>query len=154
MPLRIEHRIGVAAPAEVIWELVFNVEGWPAWNPMYPEAKGRVAIGDTLQLTEKFDGWKTRQIQPVIVDWEPNNQIVWRAGGLFMRCVRYIEIEALSETGCIFANGAFFHGLVGEREARTHRRPIHAAYAGFGETVKRLAEQAWQERAAVGPAVG
>jgi len=150
MSLRIEHRIGVAAPAQVIWDLVFEVEGWPRWNPMYPEAKGRIAIGDTLQLTERFEGWKTRQVQPVIVDWEPNNQIVWRAGGMFARCVRYIEIEALSETGCIFANGAFFHGLMGEAEAKTHRRAIQGAYEGFGQAVKRIAEERWKERAAAG----
>ena len=148
MSLRIEHRIGVAAPAEVIWDLVFDVEAWPSWNPMYPEARGRIAIGDTLQLTEKLDGWKSRQVQPVIVDWEPNNQIVWRAGGMLARCVRYIEIEALAETGCIFANGAFFHGLLGEPEAKSHRRAIHGAYEGFGQAVKRIAEERWAERSA------
>lgn len=148
MSLRIEHRIGVAAPAEVIWDLVFDVESWPRWNPLYPEARGRIAIGDTLQLTEKFEGWKSRQVQPVIVDWEPNSQVVWRAGAMLARCVRYIEIEALSETGCIFANGAFFHGLLGEAEAKSHRRAIHGGYASFGEAVKALAERSWRERGA------
>ena len=149
MSLRIEHRIGIAAPAPVIWDLVYDVESWPSWNPLYPEARGRIAIGDTLQLTEKFDAWKTRQVQPVIVDWEPNNQIVWRAGGLLAKCVRYIEIEALSETGCIFANGAFFSGLKGKAEAKSHRRPIYAGYESFGQALKTIAERTWKDRSAI-----
>ncbi len=145
MSLRIEHRIGVAAPAQVIWDLVFDVESWPRWNPMYPEARGRIAIGDTLHLTESLPGQRPRTIQPVIVDWEPSAQIVWRTGGLLSKTVRYIEIEALSETGCIFANGAFFHGLLGEQEAKGSRRAIYGGYEQFGEAVKRLSEQTWRD---------
>ena len=148
MPVRVEHRIGIAAPASVIWDLISNVEGWPGWNPIYAQAKGRIVIGETLHLTESLPGRPVKAIQPVIVDWEPNSQILWRAGGFMSRCVRYIEIEALSETGCIFANGAFFHGLLGEQEAKGARRAIHGGYVQFGEAVKRLSEQAWREQGA------
>jgi hypothetical protein len=146
MALRIEHRIGVAAPADVIWELVADVDGWPRWNPLYPEARGRIGVGETLQLTQALPGRPPKPIQPVVVDWEPNNQILWRAGGMLSKCVRYIEIEALSEAGCIFANGAFFHGLLGEQEAKSHRRAIHQGYESFGQAVKQHAEQVWRDR--------
>ena len=146
MALRIEHRVGVAAPADVIWELVYQVERWPEWNPLYPEAKGQVAVGATLALTEALPGRPRQAIQPVIVDWEPNSQILWRAGGVLAKCVRYIEIEALSEAGCIFANGAFFHGVLGEQQAKSHRRAIHQGYEGFGQAVKQYAERQWAER--------
>ena len=146
MPVRVEHRIGIAAPASVIWDLISNVEGWPGWNPIYAQAKGRISIGETLHLTESLPGRPVKAIQPVIVDWEPNSQILWRASGFMSKCVRYIEIEALSETGCIFANGAFFHGLLGEQEAKAHRGAIYRGYESLGEAVKRLSEQAWREQ--------
>jgi hypothetical protein len=148
MTTRIEHRIGVAAPADVIWGLVSDVEGWKAWNPLYPEARGRIAIGDTLHLTEAFPGRPPRNVQPVVFDWEPNAQILWRTSGFMSKMVRYIEIEALSETGCIFANGAFFYGLLGEQEAKAARRSIFSGYEQLGEAVKRLSEQRWREGAA------
>ena len=146
MTTRIEHRIGVAAPADVIWSLISDVERWNEWNPLYPEAKGRIAIGETLQLKESFPGRTPRAIQPVVFDWEPSAQILWRTGGLMSKIVRYIEIEALSETGCIFANGAFFHGLMGEQEAKSQRRAIYEGYESFGQAVKSHAEQRWRER--------
>jgi hypothetical protein len=148
MTTRIEHRIGVAAPADVIWDLVADVEGWKAWNPLYPEARGRIGIGETLHLTENVPGKPPRAIQPVVFDWEPNSQILWRTGGMLSKTVRYIEIEALSETGCIFANGAFFHGLLGEQEARSARRAIFGGYQQLGEAVKQLSEQRWREQGA------
>lgn len=148
MSVRVEHRIGVAAPPDVIWELVSDVDKWASWNPLYTEAKGRIGVGETLHLIEALPGRPSKAIQPVIVDWEPRNQIVWKAGGMLSKCVRYIEIEALSETGCIFANGAFFHGLLGEQEAKGIRRSIYQGYEALGEAVKRLSEQAWRDQAA------
>ena len=50
------------------------------------------------------------------------------------------------ETGCIFANGAFFHGMLGEQEAKAHRGAIYRGYESLGEAVKRLSEQAWREQ--------
>ena len=148
MAFRIEHRIGVAASAEVIWEIISDLEKWPSWNPIYPQAQGRLAIGETLKLTEALPGRPPRAIAPVVVDWEPQAQILWRHdAGFQSRSVRYLEIESLSETGCIFANGAFFHGMLGEQAAKNARRSIHAGFEALGEAVKTLAEQRWREQA-------
>jgi hypothetical protein len=150
MAFRIEHRIGVAAPADTIWDLLADIEGWPRWNPLYTTAVGKLSIGTTLKLAEQLPGRPARQISPVVVDWEPLAQILWRESGLMSRVVRYIEIEILAETGCIFANGAFFHGLLGEAQAKSSRRPIFEGYQAMGETVKRLCEATWREQSAAG----
>jgi hypothetical protein len=147
MAFRIEHRIGVTASAEVIWELISNLDGWAGWNPLYPDAKGKLAIGETLRITEALPDKPPRSITPVVVDWEPQAQILWRLdSGLMSRSVRYLEIESLSETGCIFANGAFFHGMLGEQAAKSARRAIQAGYDALGEAVKRIAEQRYREQ--------
>ena len=148
MSFRIEHRIGVAAPADTIWELLADVERWPEWNPLYTQAAGKLGIGAALKLRENLPGRPPRQISPVIVDWEPQAQILWRENGVLARTMRYIEIEALTEAGCIFANGAFFHGLLGEQEAKGARRQIYGGYEQFGQAVKQTAEAAWREQAA------
>lgn len=148
MSFRIEHRIGVAASAEAIWDLISDLNGWKAWNPLYPEADGRLAIGGTLKLTEAVPGRPPRTLQPTVVDWEPRAQILWREDGGFMsRTVRYLEIESLSETGCIFANGAFYHGVLGERAAKGARRNIQQGFEALGEAVKQHAEQRWRDQA-------
>ena len=146
MAFRIEHRIGVAAPAETIWELLQDVERWPQWNPLYTQASGKLGIGAALRLHESLPGKPPRQLSPVVVDWEPRAQILWRESGVLARTMRYLEIEILTETGCIFANGAFFHGVAGELQAKSNRRAIHQGFQALGEAVKRLSEQVWRER--------
>ena len=148
MSFRIEHRIGVAAPADTIWELLADVERWPEWNPLYPQASGKLGIGAALKLRETLPGRPPRQLAPVVVDWEPNAQILWRENGVLARTMRYIEIEALTETGCIFANGAFFHGVAGELQAKQQRRAIFQGFEAMGEAVKRLSEQVWRDQSA------
>ena len=153
MAFRIEHRIGVAASADTIWDILSDLEGWSRWNPLYPQAGGKLSIGGTLTLTEALPDAAPRSIQPVIVDWEPASQILWRsADGLMARSVRYLEIEALSETGCIFANGAFFHGFLGEQAAKRARRSIQGGYNALGEALKAQAEALQSERNAAGAA--
>lgn len=145
MAFRIEHRIGVAAPPDTIWSLISDLEGWSRWNPLYTEVQGRLAIGEKLRISEAVPGRGVRTLTPTVVDWEPPAQILWREdGGLMSRTVRYLEIEALSETGCIFSNGALFHGMLGQQAARSQRSAIYKGYEALGEAVKRGAEEHWR----------
>ncbi len=147
MPVKIEHRLGVRTPAEVIWALVADLEHWADWNPLYPAAQGAVRMGERLTLELALPGHPVRTIRPTIIDWVPNEQIHWRlslAAGQ-IRTTRYIEIEALSETGCIFSNGEVFAGLLGPPLARRLRKDLRAGFAAMGEAVKARAEQAWRE---------
>ena len=144
MPFRIEHRIGVATPASVIWQSsLAELERWPEWNPMYPRASGVLGIGAPLQLTERIGG-REEEISPRVVDWVPDSQILWsrKAGAGMVTALRYIEIEALSEEGSVFSNGQLYKGMMAERLVGS-RREIRDAFAAMGEAVKARAEAAW-----------
>jgi hypothetical protein len=150
MGVKLEHRIGIQAPAEVIWESLVDIGSWESWNPLYPRAEGTVRIGNTLNLLLELPGQKPRQIQPVILDWAPEDHIHWRLKlmGGWVKTIRYLEIEALSETGCIFSNGEIFDGLLGPSIAKRHRRAIRSGFAALGEALQLRAEAAWRERQA------
>jgi hypothetical protein len=149
LPLKIEARIGVQAPGSVIWAMVSDINGWPAWNPIYPKAEGEVQFGAKLSLEVALPGEKPRAIQPTVQDWTPGEQIIWTLslmGGL-LRSTRYIEIEVLGETNCIFSNGEFFEGPLMRFMSRRLRRAIKAGFKQFCETVRERAEAAWQAEA-------
>jgi hypothetical protein len=149
MTVKLEHRLGIKAPADVIWEIISDISTWPAWNPLYPEAQGVVGYGERLTLTLALPGAKPRIIRPAILDWAPDEAIHWRlsmVGGL-VATTRYLEIEKMSDTGCIFSNGEIFSGLLGPAVGRQMRRPIRAGFAALGEAVRDQAEARWRERA-------
>ena len=146
MKFKIEHRLGLQAPPDAIWAVISDINGWGEWNPLYTRAEGELRIGAQLDLDLALPGQKVRAIRPTIVDWVPNEQILWRLsmmGGL-VKTLRYIEIEKLSETGCIFANGELFEGPLGPTVARRMRREIRAGFAAMGEAVKNRVMATWR----------
>lgn len=141
----IEHRIGVQAPAEVIWDIIYDLERWSEWNPLYPKAAGTIRIGSPLTLTLAVPGQAQRQIQPVVLEWVPNEQLHWRLslmGGL-VKTVRYIEIEQLAEESCIVSNGEIFGGLLGPSLAQRMGRAVHRGFREMNEALKARAEAQW-----------
>jgi len=148
MPMRLEHRIGIQAPAEVIWECLFDVGAWESWNPLYPQARGTIRIGNTLELAQALPGQEPQPIRPVILDWAPEDHIHWTTRTMrgWVKTTRYLEIEALTETGCIFNNGEIFDGFMGPRLAQKNRRAIRAGFAAMSEALQQRAEAAWRAR--------
>jgi hypothetical protein len=149
LPIRIEHRIGVQTPPEVIWGMISDIPGWSAWNPLYPKASGEVQFGAPLTLEVALPGEAPRTIRPIVRDWTPNEQIIWTLSlmGGMLRSTRYIEIEKLSETGCIFSNGEIFEGPLMRFIGKRQRRAIKAGFTAFGEAVRERAEALWQAEA-------
>jgi hypothetical protein len=144
---RIEHRLGIAAPAEVIWEVISDLERWAEWNPLYVQAQGRLRIGGQLTLTEAIPGREHKTITPSVVDWVPDAQILWRMSETFglLKRLRYFEIETLSEEGCIFANGEDWFGRPARYVAPAHRRAMRQGFEALGEAVRERALQLWRD---------
>lgn len=144
--LPIEHRIGVQAPAEVIWEIIYDLAGWSDWNPLYPKASGDIRIGAPLSVTLALPGQAPREIHPVVREWVPNEQLHWNLslmGGL-LKSVRYVEIEQLAEASCIVSNGEIFGGIMGPSAAKRMGRSIHRGFREMNEALKARAEARWQ----------
>jgi hypothetical protein len=146
MKVKIEHRIGVQAPAEAIWAVISDIERWPDWNPLYPKAEGKLRIGAPLTLEAALPDRKPQTIRPVVVDWIPNEQIHWRLSALagLVRSTRFLEIEKLTETGCIFANGELFDGPLADLVVRSLGRAARKGFAAMGEALKARAEATWR----------
>ena len=146
MSVKIEHRLGLPAPAEAIWAVIADFERWNEWNPLYPRAEGALRIGSPLSLDLALPGRAVQAIKPVILDWVPNEQIHWRLslfGGL-VKTTRYLEIEILGERNCIFANGELFDGLAGPIAARRMGGQIRAGFKAMGEAVKDRVMATWR----------
>ena len=148
LPVKIEHRIGIQAPAETIWPMIADIEGWPNWNPLYIRAEGKLAFDSRLTLEVAIPGQKPRIIKPVITDWTPNEQIIWRLSmfGGMLRSTRYIEIESLGEESSIFSNGEIFEGSLLWLLTKAQRKAIKAGFAAFSEAVRDRVEAGWKAR--------
>jgi len=146
MPVTLEHRIGIQAPAEHIWAIVSDITAWPTWAPLYTRIDGILRIGANWTLDVALEGLKPRTIKGEVLDWVPNEQIHVRFKAMrgLISNTRFLEIEALSEANCIFANGEVFGGVLGARAARAVRGPVRKGFAQMNEALKARAEASWQ----------
>ena len=143
---RIEHRLGVQAPAEAVWQVLGDLEGWGAWNPLYPKVEGKLGFGERLLVAELIPPGEPVQITPTVVDWTPEAQIIWRQSQSFgfLKRVRYFEIDPLSEVGCVFANGEDWYGRPARYVTRARRRAMQAAFQGMGEALRDRVMAVWR----------
>ena len=147
MGFKIEHRIGVSRPAAQVWAVLSALDAWKDWNPMYPAVSGKLLIGAPLALVEKV-GDRTESYTGIVAEWVPNTQLIWtrRTHANLVRQVRYVEMEALSETGCIFSNGVLFEGILAQQMiGPKRRRALKKAFQGFGEAMKARVEAGFGE---------
>ncbi len=132
MQYKIEHRIGVPASSQAIWDVLSDLGRWPEWNSVYPEVQGLLRIQQKLTIREVFPGQPDRSINPMVYDWVPNAQIIWIHGELFglVKRIRYIEIESLNEddANCILSNGEIWDGLLGPMIGKRRRRHLRAGF--------------------------
>ena len=145
---RIERRLGIPAPIEVVWEVLSDLKTWSAWNPIYPEVKGVLRIAERLQVTEALPDLEPVAITPTVVDWVPDAQILWRLseGRGFVKRLRYMELEKLSDHGCIFSNGEDWSGGLTRWVGADRRRASRQGFAAMGQALSDQAVALWRER--------
>ena len=138
---RIEKRVGVQATSDRIWDLVADLPGWGAWNPIDKDVEGAIAYGGRLTMTEAWPDMVKRQSAAQVVEWQPRARLVWaeRRGFLF-QSLRYIQIEELAPGNCVVAIGIRFSGIRGELFHDKHRPAMKAALESAAEGLKAAAE--------------
>lgn len=148
MSFKVEHRIGVQAPAQVVWDLIADIPGWPAWNPLYPQAAGVIRKGQRLSLSVALPDQPVEAISPTVLDWTPEDQLHLRtayAKGL-VTTVRYLEIDVMGPQSCVFSNGELFIGLVGGFVGKRMKKPLKQGFTLMGEALRDQAETLWRQQ--------
>lgn len=143
MTVKIEERIGVQASPERVWEVLSDLKGWKAWNPLNPKVEGRLAIGSELTVEQRWPGQGVDVVKARVLDWIPLEQIHWRTSMArgWVWTVRYFEIEALGPNNCVFSVGELFGGFLGGFVAKRMRPSIRQGFKGLCEALRVEAEK-------------
>ncbi len=147
MAIKIEQRIGVAAPVDDIWDIISDIKAWPEWSPIHKAASGEMHFGAPVHSEEYFEGLGTWEIDGRITDWSPLSHLhifvpkPFYAGQL----MRYFEMEALGDKASSFTVGALFQGFLSEREGKRYRSFLRKGFEAFANAVKARAEARFAE---------
>lgn len=142
----LEHRIGIQAPAETVWEIVSNLKAWPSWNPYYSQFDVDLRIGAPAVITLTLPESEPRTVKGNVIDWIPYEQV--HIGVKFMgslwQATRYLEIDAVSKDACILANGDYHFGPLARFMPRALRATARRVFEHTNEMIKQKAEAAFQ----------
>ena len=140
MTARIQHRLGVTASRERIWEVLSDLANWGEWNPLYPKAEGTISFGGRLVLTEHQQGHAPQPIVFKVSDWAPGEHLIMNAPAGFMTSrIQYVEIDGLQREGCILACGVIFKGW-SEAKLKKANQGLRAGFEAMCEGLKAKAE--------------
>jgi len=136
MTCRIEATI--SAPADIVWRLLTDAQGFPRWNSTVSAIEGEIRDGERIRI--HAPGTKLT-FTPMISGVEPQRRMVWSDGvEPIFRGARRFELEPDGADATRFVMEERFSGVMFAlaRSMMPDFRPIFEAYAN---DLKREAER-------------
>ena len=79
----IETDIGIAASPERVWSILTDLEKYAEWNPFIKNAKGKVQVGEKLEVLISPPKGKTMVFKPIVKSVIENSEFIWLGRFLF-----------------------------------------------------------------------
>jgi hypothetical protein len=108
--LRYKTKVSINASAKAIWAKLTDAAGFPRWNTTVQSIEGNIAPGGKLVI--RVPTAPGRKFTPKVVEFAPDQRMVWRDG--FFPMFRGTRTFALkpSGTGTEFEMEEVFQGLM------------------------------------------
>ena len=71
MPLRIDHTLEIAAPAERVWEVLTDFDAYGDWNPFVVQASASLEVGAAMDMRVRVLPFMTQGQREWITSVEP-----------------------------------------------------------------------------------
>jgi len=153
VPFVIEEELNIAAPSNVVWEVITDLASYGQWNPFVVGCRSTLVVGNPIHMRVKIFSWFAQPQREVIQDHIPGQRLCYgldggRLGAVISR--RCHDLESLDRGRTRYRSRFVLSGwmapltrfLLGARL----RRGFHSMTAG----IRTRAEQLWRERQTTG----
>jgi hypothetical protein len=150
MAFTIDHQLEIAAPATVVWEVITDLPGYPAWNPFVVACRSTLAVGDPISMRVRVLPFWAQPQREWITAHVPGQRLCYGLrpvpfGALASR--RCHEVRSLGNQRALYESrfelggwlAPVVHGLLGRQLTRGFRE--------MSEAVRRRAEELQSGRA-------
>jgi hypothetical protein len=131
-----DSEIEIAAPLEVVWDVLTALDSWPSWNPdvKWMARQGKVAVGSTFR-------WKAGPgtITSIIRRVEKPRLIAWTGKTLGIRAIHRYRLEPRGE-GTFVRTDESYEGLIAGLFRVPLRKTLNSALASGLQSLRTEAE--------------
>ena len=130
----------IAAAPEVVWAVLTDFAGYPAWNPFIRRLSGELVLGGRIEVVLQPDGSGPSTFRPEIVELEPGRSFTWLGHTLIPGIFdgrHHFEVRH-ADGGTVLEQSESFGGLL----VPLLRRTLAAAERGFGNMNQVIKERA------------
>ena len=135
--------ITIDAPAEIVWDVLMDLERYSEWNPFIIESSGRAAVGERLTNRLHAPGGKTRTFRPTVTEVQNEQAFEWlgRFGipGLFDGRHRF-ELRTTGSGQTTFTHSERFTGVLVPLMRSSLDTETAASLTAMNEALKERAE--------------
>lgn len=76
-PKRLVTEVDIDASKEEVWTVLTDLDGYRDWNPFITEAKGHVAVGESLELLMGSEDERQVTMKPTVISVRPGQTFEW-----------------------------------------------------------------------------
>jgi hypothetical protein len=137
---QISATIEIAAPPEHVWAVLADLASYPQWHPMFREASGQLAAGNTITLTSAHPTTdRTMTAKVKVLTAEPAAELRWMSSVLgLMRSERSFTLSPAGG-GTRLVQAGTYRGMFARFPAKTISR-IADGFEAINQAIKQRAE--------------
>ena len=140
--------IAIDAPAEVVWDVLLDLEHYDEWNPFIIESSGRPEVGERLVNRMQPPGAKAMTFKPTVTEVEPYRIFEW-LGRLGLPRVfdgrHRFELRTTPSGGTTVTHSEQFDGLLVRSMRSSLDTRTKAGFEAMNNALKARAEAAAAE---------
>lgn len=143
MPHRLHTEIEINAPAEIVWEVLIDLDRYAEWNPFIVKSAGTPAVGQRLTNRLQPPGGRAMTFRPTVTELDERRSFEWlgRLGlpGVFDGRHRF-ELTPTSSGGTTVTHSEHLTGVLVPFMRRSLDRSTAAGFAAMNNALKQRAE--------------
>lgn len=140
--------IAIGAPAEVVWEIISDLDGWSGWN-LVMKASGKLSLGSQIDVALSAPGGQGMSFQPKTVMLEDGREFRWQVRKMLGMFDAEHGFRVVPEDvgRCRFEQFEVFRGLLGGAMYSRQSKALETGFVAMNRMLKREAEKRARERA-------
>lgn len=135
----------IAAPPEIVWKILTELEHYPEWNPFIRQARGSLEVGGEVRVRVRPRFGIPLAFHATVLERDEGHELHWRGfvGGDWLASgEHWFTIEPIDDNRVRFVQTEIFGGVLPRIAARLLRREARRGFDAMNRELALRAERA------------